>query len=278
VSALTESLPQAEAVVANYHDPASLESALADVDGVFLITPDFLDEDLAMRNFIAAAKAVGTVRHIVRITGDPPGIDEMSRVPQILREWEGGTAIQHQTARELLVASGLPVSFVNIAAYIMDDYATMFAPPLLMHRMITLPFDHQMAYIDASDIGEVAGEILLHTDGSFVGTTTHLDNGIDLLKFAEVAKLIGEVLDEPIGFDDTPEKFKEVNGDILRAWVGRDDAPDYYIEYFRWEADVAHTFRTTDVVQRLLGRPAKSLRQWFEENQQALRLPTATAT
>jgi uncharacterized protein YbjT (DUF2867 family) len=276
VAALRESLPRAEVVTADYNDPASLESALHEVDGVFLITPDFLDETVAMRNFIAATKATGTVRHIVRITGDPPEVHDLTDVPQILREWQGGTAIQHQVARELLVESGLPVSFVNIAAYIMDDYATMFAPPLLMHRMITLPFDHQMAYIDAADIGEVAGEILLRTDGSFIGSTTHLDNGIDLLTFAEVAALIGEVLGEPIGFDDTPEKFTEVNGEILRAWVGRADAADYYVEYFRWEADIAHTFRTTDVVRRLLGRDAKSLRQWFEENRQALEAPTTS--
>ena len=276
LAAISENLPGAEAVVADYLNPAGLAAALDGVDAVFVITPDFLDEITAMNNLVDAVRDAGTVRHIVRVTGDPPGIDDESKVPQLLRDWEGGTAVQHTVARRILDQSGLPVSYVNIAAYIMDDYLTMFAPPLMLHRMITLPFDHKMAYIDATDIGEAAGEILLRMDGTFVATTTHLDNGQDLLLFSEVAAMLGDVLGDAIGFDDTPEKFKEVNGDILRAWVGRDDAAEYYVEYFRWEAAISDSFRNTDVVEWLLGRPAKSLRQWFEENKNSLEAPVVT--
>ena len=276
LAGISERLPGAEGVVADYLKPDTLAAALDGVDAVFIVTPDFLDEVAAMTNLVRAVRAAGTVRHIVRITGDPPGIDDEAKVPQVLRDWEGGTAIQHTVARRILDDSGLPVSYVNIAGYMMDDYLTMFAPPLMLHRMITLPFDHKMAYIDPTDIGEAAGEILLNTDGEFVGKTTHLDNGQDLLLFSEVAELLGEVLGEKIVFDDTPEKFDEVNGDILRTWVGRGDAVDYYIEYFRWEAEISDRFRITDVVERLLGRKAKSLRKWFDEHKTALRTPAAT--
>lgn len=273
--ALAAANPGAEVIVADYFDSSSLASAFDGVDRVLMIIPDWSDDQTATTNLVDAAEAAGSIRQIVRIVGDPPNVHSDKDVSEVLRNWGGGTAIQHQQARRILEDSELPVTFVNIAAYFMDDFLTMFAPPLFMHRMLTLPFDHRMAFIDTTDIGEVCGALLTSTDARHVGKTYNLDNGHDVMMFSEVAELLGDVLGEKIAFDDTPEKFLELNGDIIRQWVGRDDAAEYYIEYFRWERDQSTMWRKTDVVEYFLGRPATTLRSWFEKNKQLLVAPSA---
>src|SRR6059036_3424116 len=65
--------PEAEVVQASYFDLPSLLDAFADVDGCFVVTPDFLDEDVAMTNVVAAARHHGKLRHMVRLVADPIG-------------------------------------------------------------------------------------------------------------------------------------------------------------------------------------------------------------
>lgn len=50
--ALAGAFPQAEICLANYYDLASLEAAMSGVQGAFIVTPDFLDEQRAMTNFV----------------------------------------------------------------------------------------------------------------------------------------------------------------------------------------------------------------------------------
>lgn len=258
--------PQAECVVADYLEPGTLDAALDGVDGVFVVTPDFLDEKVAMGNLVDAIRRAGTVRRVVRLTGDPIGIHREDQVPQRLRDWNGGTAVQHLVAREILEESGLPVVFMNIAGYYMDNFLTMFAIPLRAARTLALPYDHRMSFLDATDVGEACAAVLVSPDHRHVGKTYHLDNGHDVLLFSDVAVLLGEVLGEEIRYDGTPERFLELNSEAINSWVGRPDGADYYVGYFEWEREMSTMWRKSDILDYLLGRRGKTLRTWFTEH------------
>jgi uncharacterized protein YbjT (DUF2867 family) len=261
--------PEADCVVADYLDPGTLDSALKGVDAVFVVTPDFLDEKAAMGNLVDAVRRAGTVKRVVRITGDPIGIHREDQVPAELRV--GGTAVQHIVARRILEDSGLPVVFLNIAGYFMDNFLTMFATPLRAAGTLALPYDHRMSFVDAADVGEAGAAVLISPDRRHLGKTYHLDNGHDVLLFSAVAALLSEVLGEDVRYDGTPETFLELNAAAINSWVGREDGAAYYVRYFAWEREMSTLWRKTDILDYLLGRPGKTLRTWFTEHSRELK-------
>ncbi len=118
---LEHQFPDAQVCCADYFDPASLDDALRDAEGIFIVTPTYLDEKTAMTNLVTSIKAVGSAVHIVRIVGHEPE-QTIDRIPQRLRDFGSGTATQHFVAREVLDASGLPITYLNIGASYMDNF------------------------------------------------------------------------------------------------------------------------------------------------------------
>ena len=267
-AALAAAFPQAEICLANYYDLGSLEAALAGVEGAFIVTPDFLDEQRAMTNFVYAARTNPGLRHIVRLIADPPGMT-FERVPDSLKAFGGGTAVQHLRAKAILEASGLPVTYINIAAYFMQNFLTpFFNGPIRAEGILSVPRNRRMGFIDTHDIGACAAAILLSANQRHIGQTYHLDNGNDVLWFDEVAALMSEVFGQTIAYDGTDETFLRICGEGVKAYIGRPDADRYFINYFQFEQDNETVWRKSDIVEFLTGRPAKSLRQWLSENKQ----------
>jgi uncharacterized protein YbjT (DUF2867 family) len=266
---LRERFPEAEVVVASYFDLPSLLDAFADVDGCFVVTPDFLDEEVAMTNVVAAVRHHGVLRHMVRLVADPIGMT-MERVPDTLKTFGGGTAVQHLRAKEILDRSGLPVTYINNAAYFMDNFLTFFAPPIQQWRKLVVPRNRRMAFLDTTDTGECAAAILLSDDDVHIGQIYHLDNGHDVMRFDEVAELASRALGVTITYDGTDEGFEQYCGDAIRAYIGEPHAVDYYLHYFQFEKDNESVWRKSDIVEFLTERPAKRLEDWLVEHRHAV--------
>ena len=266
---LRASHPDCEVVQADYLELPSLLTAFDGVDGVFVVTPDFMDETRAMSNVVAAAFAANRPIHIVRLTGDPPGVHSEDAIPDSLRAFGGGTAVQHLRARRILETSGLPVTYLNIAAYFMADFAKLFGVGIARQRTLFVPYDRVMAYLDGRDAGEAAAALLLSTNARHLGKTYHLDNGVDLMRFADAAQVMSEALGVSIRYDDSPEHFIQACAQ-MPVYRGREDALRYAMRYFEWERESETLWRRTDVLQMLLGRPGRTLRAWFEEHRSLL--------
>ncbi|WHU45821.1 NmrA family NAD(P)-binding protein [Gordonia sp. L191] len=270
VPVLQEKFPTAEVVLADYLDLPSLLGAFDDVDGCFVVTPDFMDEETAMTNIVAAARHHGRLRHMVRLVADPIGMT-LGRVPKALIEFDGGgTAVQHLKAKAVLDRSGLPITYINNAAYFMDNFLTFFAAPIQQHRKLVVPRNRRMAFLDTTDTGECAASILLSDNARHIGQIYHLDNGHDVMRFDEVARLAADVLGVPIEYDGTDEAFERYCGDGLRAYIGTDDAVEYYLHYFQFEQDNETVWRKSDIVEYLTGRPARHLDEWLAANRDAV--------
>lgn len=260
---LQHMFPWAEAVVADYFDIDSLNSAIDGIEGIFQISPDVFDEDNLVRNMKLACERTGTVRQIIRILGTPPGAT-IEMVPESLRSFRHYPAMQHLVATQLYRESGLPVTFLNIAGYYMDDFSRMFAASLLAERTIRIAFDKRLAWIHPQDVAEVGAELLLTEPKDYRGKLIDL-TGQDLCKISEVANLFSSVLGTPVGYDGDEKRFLATITPVFTQMWGK-EAPEYFVEYFRWETQHDHLFKITNHVENILGRSPKSFRQWILEN------------
>ena len=259
--------PHAEVMVADYFDRDSLVEGLSGIDAAFIVTPDFFDETTAMTNVVDAARAAD-IQHIVRMTGDPPGMT-MARVPDFIKRAGNVPSIQHLHARAVLEASGLPVTFLNSAAYYMQTLLMpLFADPVRNDDILLVSCDKLTAFIDKADIGACVGTLLLSDDYRHIGASYHLNNGHDLMRFDTLAELFGEVLGRKIGYQESEQRFLEYHDKALTELLGIPDAGKLVAEMFKFEWVHEHAWRRSDIVQHLIGRPAKTLRAWIEENRQ----------
>ncbi|HJT40713.1 MAG TPA: NmrA family NAD(P)-binding protein [Sphingobium sp.] len=262
---LQELFPDADIRMADYFDRDSLVAGLDGIDAAFVITPDFFDETTAMTNVVHAARTAD-IQHIVRMTGDPPGMS-LDRVPDFIKRAGNVPSIQHLYARAVLEASGLPVTFLNSAAYYMQTMATpLFADPVKKDQVLVMPCDKTMTFIDKADIGECVATLLLSDDHRHIGASYHLNNGHDLLCFKEFAALLSDVLGRHIDFDESEGRFLSYHAEPLKALLNIPDAGKLILEMFKFETAHEHAWRRSDIVEHLLGRPARTLRDWLEDN------------
>ncbi len=267
--ALEQEFPGDEVVLANYYDLPSLEVALAGLQGLYIVTPDFLDEERAMTNLVYAARASRGIMHIVRLLADPPGMT-YERVPNALRKYSTGIATQHLRAKVILENSGLPITYTNIASAFMQNFMRALNPPLRAERVLAMPRDRRSGFIDSADIAACVAAILLSPNQRHIGQTYHLDNGHDVMWLSDVADMMSDAFGEKITFDGSDETFLRLNGPALAAITGRPDAPEYFLNYFQFEQDNDTIWRKTDIVEFLTGRPATRMYDWLVANKTAI--------
>jgi uncharacterized protein YbjT (DUF2867 family) len=262
-SLLERQYPGAEVVLASYLDSAELAQAVQDMDGVFVITPHFIDEIRAMGLLAKALAHEGRVQRVLRIVGFPPET-RISHVPKALRDVGTGVAIQHHLARDVLDVSGLPVTYLNIGASMMDNF--LRTAPLIQDTGRLVWPRRKVPYIDPRDIGEAAARLMLDPDPAHRFQVHTVNNGADNLRAVEVAQLMSEIFGHDVIHDGGRESFLESHGDRYARRFGRADAAQYMWDNFEYEASIEVVWALSDTLERLLGRKPKTLRSWLEEH------------
>ncbi|MGY4101485.1 NmrA family NAD(P)-binding protein [Nocardia sp. R16R-3T] len=261
---LKAGFPSAEVVQASYTDLPSMVAAFDGVDAAFLITPDFrIDERQAMINVSAAAHAAGTQPHLVKLVGVTIGINNVNELRTPLRDTPG-PSLQYQQARAVLNASGLPVTFLNCFANFMDDFLTVWLPPVLSRRVLAAPYDRSSLFVDPRDVGEAAAQLLLRPHSrEHDGYMRHI-TGTERIRFSEVADLMTEVLGVEITYEDDPQRYKSEVGGLITAQYGP-AVIDWFLAFSENEQKEETLFIVTDELRYLLGREPRTLREFFEE-------------
>ncbi|MCW8378657.1 NAD(P)H-binding protein [Streptomyces justiciae] len=253
--------PYAEAVVANYFDLASLESAVEGMEGVFVITPPRMDEGPAMTNLVAALKKADSAVHILRTLGLQPLADER-RIPQALRDAEFVLPIQHPIAKRILDESDLPVTYLNLGATFMDNFLKMKEG--LKHERKLIWHDRLVPFIDPREIAEVGARLFLSQDRRHIGQAHLLNNGHDLMRFSEAVELMSDVLGEKITHDASREAFFAAYSQRLGARCSE------LWEFLEYEKTYEVAWSRNDFVERTLGRKPLTLRDWLLEHAERL--------
>lgn len=255
-TSLRDAFPNAEIMAADYNDEASLTVAINGADKVLVVTPDFFtDEASAMPKFIRAVKTAGGVSQVVRFIAIPPGFTVKDLTPAQLATRTG--AALHVVAKPILDASGLPMTYVNTACWIMFNLPWFLAEDVKASRRLLMPAaaDAARQWVAESDIAEVLAKILSDDAARHVGKE-YLLTGPQRYTFAQVASLLSETLGEKVTYVDDDSGVRRAMGDRFATLM----------TYFTHETQAYAGVPPTKTIAELLGRPALTLRQYIEQN------------
>ena len=232
-----------EAVQGDLDRPDTIPPAMAGVDKVFVVAGgwDIPGEDA---NVIAAAEQAG-VKHVVLLSS--LGV-------------EAGVASGpfHAPGEESLRATGMDWTILRPGFYMAN--ALMWRDTVVGQGVVYEPTGTgRHALLHPADVGDVAAEVL--AGHGHAGMTYEL-TGPEALSSADCAAALSEVLGREIGHVDVPEEA--FRGGLAQAGVPApvaDNLARYYVMVKAGEFDMV-----TPTVAELLGRPARTFRDWAAEN------------
>ena len=262
VQALREKFPDHDIMQANYFDPSSLGPALEGMEAALIVTPSGLDERVAMTNFIEAARKADSLTHIIRLVGYAPE-STPDNLPAHLRE-HGGDGDQHYVAKALLQSSGLPVTFVNLAASLFDNYMITAGPIRESHTLVWP--QRYVPVMDVRDLGEIIARIFLSDDARHIGSFHSVNNGYDCLTTFEFAEVMSNAFMTPISTDTSWESFNAAYGEFFKAKWGRENEAQYRFDHCRYEFEHVFMPPLSNFAESILGRRPNTLHNWLVEH------------
>ncbi|MFI6601812.1 NAD(P)H-binding protein [Nonomuraea sp. NPDC050536] len=222
-----------DAVRGDLTDPGSIDGALRDVESVFLVWPGF--------EASAAAPVIERIaRHARRI---------------VYLSASHGTAF-HQGVEGLIRQTGLSWTFLRPGGFAAN---TLGWAAQIREGVVRWPYGQaRRALIHEKDIAAVAVHTL--TSAGHGGAAYEL-SGPAVISQEDQVRTIGEVVGRQVRWEDlSPEVARE---HLLAAW-GDPGFVDTALE--TWKAFVTSPEEVTATVERLLGRPALTFRQWAEDH------------
>lgn len=246
---------------ADWNDEASLVDAMRGIDRLLVVTPDFVtDEGLVTPNIVRAARKAGSIELLVRLLGMPPGFTVHDTTREFLDTRCGANL--HVIAKPLLDASGLPVSYVNIPAWIMFNLFFFVAPEVRARRRIAMPAvtDAKRMWVSEHDIAAMMAKPLSEPASLHVGREYVL-TAAKRYSYAEVAQIVSEQLGEPVAYVDDDGPLRELMGDDF----------DRLMTYFRHETQAYRDAVHRETVSQMLGRSQQTLRAYIDANRQRFR-------
>ncbi|WP_407699504.1 NAD(P)H-binding protein [Streptomyces broussonetiae] len=237
-----------ETVRGDYADPDSLAAAMAGVTAAYLVSPPGpgAAHDTAL---VAAARAAG-VRRLVKLSAI--GSDDPATGPTVAWHGEGERVVRESGAQWTVLR---PSSFASNALAWVESVRRGESVP-------NMTADGASGVIDPRDIAEVAVRALL--DPGHAGRTYTLTGPTAISTPGQVA-VLAEVLGRPLAVRNlTPDETR----DFLRTAYGIDEAAvEDVLTGIAYLRDGRNATVTDDVPQ-VLGRPARSFREWAEDHKE----------
>ena len=242
--------PAVHTTVGDLADTDSLAAAMRGVDRVFLLCGPTRDEYLLNRNAIDAA-AGADVRLLVR--SSILGADSSAK---------GTFAEDHRACDAYLRDSELDHSIIRPNLFLQNVPENTIPSIDADGRFYINAGDARISMVDTRDVAAVAAIALTepgHENREYDVT------GPEALSYADVAGVISEHQGRPVTYIESDDQATREGllGYGLDAWlVG--GLVDLYQDYRRSGVD-GYAARVTDTVERLTGRPARSLRRLLSE-------------
>ncbi|MFJ6390024.1 NAD(P)H-binding protein [Streptomyces sp. NPDC091972] len=243
--------PQVEAARGHHRDPDSVASAMAGADAAFLVGvfgPEDAGSDRAM---VEAARAAG-VRRVVKLSaisaGDP-------------RTGLGGIA--HGHGEEAVRESGLEWVILRPSAFASNT--SSWAGALRAGEPVpNMLGSGRQGGVDPRDVAEIAVAALV---GPGHAGRTYTLTGPETLSPQDQAAVLGEVLGRRVELRDlTPAQTRE----LLVASGWSEESAQGMLRSVRFVAEGGNAVVTGDVAE-VLGRPARTYREWVEDHEGVFR-------
>jgi uncharacterized protein YbjT (DUF2867 family) len=236
-------LPGTRSVEFDWFDDTSHDAALDGADAVYVIPPALVVDHVAMSTALFARAAALGVQRVVLLSAR--GVDADDTIP--LRRAE----------LALLDTPGLDATVIRPSWFAQNFTEGVFAGGVADGVLAAPAGDGREPFIDADDIAAVAATLLLDHTGAHRGEALDLSGSV-AYTFAEAADVVSARVGHPVRYVDlAPDDF--VAGAVAAGLPA-----DYagllasLFEVIRngWDAHVS------DGVERVLGRPARSLAEW----------------
>ncbi len=221
--------------------PDSLPAALRGVERAFLLTPVSQETVAWKRNLVDAAKAAGSVRHVVNLSVSGAAPD----APFPLGQW-------HWQAERDLEASGLAWTHLrptDLARFAVQGFLATAREQGAFYSTVGTG---RVAMVDEGDVAAVAARVLLDP-AAHAGKTLHL-TGPAALTYDQLAGELSTALGKPVRYVNvSPAQAKD---SMLQAGL-----PEWVADFINALHDMESKDLASTVsadVERITGRPAAS--------------------
>jgi uncharacterized protein YbjT (DUF2867 family) len=229
----------AELARADFDDPGAIDTALASVDTVILVSPGVPVQEL---NVVASAVRQG-VKHVIKVTSNAAADSPIAR-RRYQAEIEAG-----------LAASGLAHTLLRANAFMQNTLA--LAPAITRSGGFgSSAGTGRVGMVDARDVAAFAADVATAPQAN-AGRTYRL-TGPALITYADVATVLSEVLGRPVQY--RPVGFEEDRAAMVQAGLPEPVA-EMNAQAFSLIAEGDAAWLSQDI-PALLGRPARSFTQF----------------
>lgn len=250
----------------DYDQPASMVAAMAGASKLLLISGTRVGARVAQHQAAVDAAVAAGVSHVVYTSFI--GIDDPANPAEVRHD--------HIETERLIRASGLAFTFLRDAHY--ADAMILMAGPGVMAsgQWVSNSGLGREAMVWRDDCAACAVAVLA---GEGHENRTYDITGPELQDFAEVTALMAELTGVPLEYVAVDDEAQYAIFDAMG--IPRRPVDDHYVGAIPWNSDDMVTFGaairggflaiSSGDVERLLGRPARSVRQMIAENADMLR-------
>lgn len=250
----------------DYDQPASMIAAMAGAEKLLLISGTRVGARVAQHQAAVDAAVIAGVGHVVYTSFI--GIDDPANPAEVRHD--------HIETERLIRASGLAFTFLRDAHY--ADAMILMAGPGVMAsgQWISNAGLGKEAMVWRDDCAACAVAALA---GEGHENRTYDITGPELQDFAEVTALMAELTGVPLEYVAVDDDAQYAMFDAMG--IPRRPVDDQYVGAIPWNSDDMVTFGAairggflaicSNDVERLLGRPARSVRQMIADNVDMLR-------
>ena len=250
----------------DFDKPDTLADAVRDGERMLLISGTRVGARVVQHKAAIDAAAAAGVRHIAYTSFI--GIDDPANPAEVRHD--------HIETERLIRASGMAWTMLRDAHY--ADAMILMAGPQVMQsgQWVSNAGEGLEAMVWRDDCIACAAAVLLGEghEGRVYNVT-----GPELQTFREVAAIMAEVTGRPVAYVSTTDDEQYAMFDALG--IPRRPVDDQSVAGIPWNSDDMVTFGQairegflavcSDDVERLTGRPARSVRQMIEDNAEMLR-------
>jgi uncharacterized protein YbjT (DUF2867 family) len=234
---------------ADLSNPDLLEPAIAGTRRLFLLTGNDRGFGRTQIGIVRAAEELG-VGHIVKASA--LGASDHSKSWIGREHWEVEQAIQQ---------SGMRWTMLRPHAF-MQNWLGDLAESVKTEDVFYSPIgDGRVPFIDARDIAAVAAEVLLHPE-AHAGKKYVLTGG-EAVGYADLAAALTTVTGRAISY--RPISMDEARARMVASGASTESV-DAVLAIAAYQKEGGPTATVSPTVQRLLGRPPRSIRDFVRDN------------
>ncbi|MEU7618209.1 NAD(P)H-binding protein [Micromonospora rifamycinica] len=233
-----------EIVTGDLTVPGSLDPALRGVGTVFLVWTAPLRTAAAVVDRLAAEP-----RRVVYLSAP-------HRTPHPFFQQPNPMAARHAEIERLIAATGLDATIVRPGMFA-SNALSWWSAAVRGDGVVRWPHGTaETAPVDDRDVAAVVARTL-REDGHVGGD--HVLTGPESLTQAEQVRLLGDALGRRLTFEELPP-------DEFRRQAPEDARPAVDMLLAAWQAATGRPAHVTSTVADLLGRPARTFRQWAADH------------